>query len=283
MDKFYRNFVLSVETIYGTTIEIKSPLTLVFDIVRNVNSSASRATIQILNLNPTTRESIKFDFYDYGNLKKVSLRAGYGTNLPEVFFGQLKRAYSVREGTEFVTTLECESGGFAFANATFSDQFPEGTNFNAILESMIGSLPGVSVGAIGDFSGPISKGAAYNGNTTDILRDITGGAFFVDNGKAYCLKDNECIEGDIDVISSASGLLGTPALEETYLTFDMIFEPRVKVGQKIKIESITAQNFSSFYRVNSIKHKGMISDAVCGAAITTLGMWYGASALKTVT
>lgn len=282
MDKFQRNYILEIETFGGGSIVIRPPLTLEFDIVRDVHSSANTCTVRIINLSSTTRQKIRYDFFDFGNVRKIELKAGYGDTIPTIFTGNMSRAWSFRQGTEYITQIECYDGGTAFSNATFNDQFPEGTNFNSILDSIVGTLPGVSMGAIGDFSGTISKGASYSGNSVDIIRELTGGAFFIDNGFAYCLKDSECIEGEIQLITSASGLLGTPILEHTFLSFDMLFEPRILVCQKIELKSITESNFNGFYRVNSVKHKGIISDAIAGQAITTLGMWYGPNTLKTV-
>jgi hypothetical protein len=87
------------------------------------------------------------------------------------------------------------------------------------------------------------------------------------------LRDNEVVLGSIAEISSASGLLGTPVLQETFLTFDILFEPRLFVGQKVRLNSITAANFNGEYKVVSVKHSGTISEAIGDDARTSVALW----------
>lgn len=287
MDKFLRSYVLTVETISGRMLTIEPPFTVEFDIQRNILTSANVCSIRIYNLSERNRNQILKDQYTYDDLRKVTLQAGYGSgpNYPVIFRGEISRAWSVREGVNFITQIECFDGGFAFINATSNFQFPDGTTQQNVAEALIASLAQYNVtrGAIGEIPGELSRGASYTGNTIDVLRELTGGAFFIDNGKANVLSDSECLRStQIQVISSASGLLGTPVREQTVLHFDILFEPRLAIGQQIRLDSITAANYNTFYKVVSLKHRGMISDAVCGSATTTVGVFVGTEALSSV-
>jgi hypothetical protein len=140
----------------------------------------------------------------------------------------------------------------------------------------------------------------------NLLREMTGGGVFIDNGIVNCLGDNECLQPQgIPIIDDSAGLLGTPTREQSILTLDMIFEPRVVVGQIILVNSSTGgqqilfdnlgnpiglaanagtvTNFNGYYKVNSVKHRGMISGAVCGDAVTSLRMFVGTKSLVKVT
>lgn len=273
MDKFKRNYVLEVQTQTGNTLFVTLPFTMEFDIIRNSYSSANISSIRVYNLSAKNRNLIRKDRTDYGALRTIKLRAGYGTNLPVIFVGNVTQAWSVREGVDFITQIESFDGGFAYANAITNEQFIAGTPLSSIIDTFIETLPGVSKGAVGDYPGAIGRGNSYSGSTTSLLDEITGGGFFIDNERAYCLGDNECIQGAIQVINSASGLLGTPVREEIYLNFDILFEPRLSVAQKIQLDSITGANFNSAYKVVSLKHRGTISDAVCGDAVTSVGVF----------
>jgi hypothetical protein len=55
----------------------------------------------------------------------------------------------------------------------------------------------------------------------------------------------------------------------------MIFEPRFLIGQALALESFTEKNFNGVYKVIGVKHKGVISDSVCGNAITSVTLWHG--------
>lgn len=274
MDKFGRNYILDVQTQSGSTLTISLPFTIEIDITRNTLTSANVCQIRVYNLSLKNRNQIRFNNSDYGQFREIVLRAGYGTRLAEIFRGNISQAWSVREGVNFITQIECYDGGFAFSNGVTNTQFPAGTPQKVILSSLAGSLPHVSLGAVGDYPGTTGRGTSYSGSTTDILRELSGGGFFIDKGKANILGTNEYIANagtfnQVNTISSASGLLGTPVLEQTIVRFDMLFEPTLNAGQKIILDSITEQNFNGDYKVTAVKHRGMISESVGGSIITT--------------
>lgn len=281
-NKFNRNYLLSVQKKDGSQLDVQLPFTIEFDITRNILSSANVCSIRIFNLSDNNRNLIRKNINDYGDLRTVQLRAGYNKNIPIIFLGNITQAWSVREGVNFITSIECFDGGYAFANGITSTSFPSGTTQADVIKNLLGSLKGVSVGKVGNYPGTLGRGNAYSGSTTNILTELSGGGFFIDNGKANALKTNECLQGDLLLIDSASGLLGTPVLEQTILNFDMLFEPRLIVGQKISLRSQNDPSFNSDYKVISVKHRGMISEAVCGEAITSVGLFTGTQFLNVV-
>lgn len=280
--KLGRNYTLYVQNQQHVTLKVDPPFTLEFDIQRNVLSSANHASFRVYNLNANNRNQLRLNVDNYDIEREIRLVAGYGDNLPVVFKGNLTQAWSVREGVNFITQLEAFDGGFAFKNGITAQQFPANTPQSTIIETLLASLPGVDVGAVGSYPGSITRGNSYSGTTTDLLREITGGGFFIDNGKANCLGDSECLLGEIAVISAETGLLGTPVRENTILHFDMIFEPRLVIGQQIQLISKTDKEVTQLYKVISLHHRGTISEAVCGSAITTVGLFAGTKALSTV-
>lgn len=275
MDKFGRNYELQVQTDTGY-LTIGPPFTIEFDIIRNTLTSANMCKIRLYNLATATRNKIRFNNSDYANLKGISLRAGYGKNLPVIFTGNMTEAWSMREGVNFITQIECLDGGFAFVNGQANLQFPAGTPNIVKIAELAKTLPATELGAIGNYEGVSTRGNAYSGNTAELLKAETGGGFFIDNGKANALKTNEYIADGvgISVIDASSGLLGTPMLERTIVTFDMLFEPGLNPGRKCRIESSTEANFNGDYVVTAVKHRGMISEAVCGSVITTGEFFY---------
>lgn len=281
MDKFLRNYDLSIstnsETPNSNLLHIWPPFTLEFDITRRPFSSANVASLRIYNLSADNRGKIRKDPADKDNFRTVTLKAGYKNNLPIIFAGNITQAWSVREGVNMITQIECFDGGFAFTNSVFSRQYVAGTPQKSIITDMASSLGqyNVTLGKIGDFPGTTSRGNSYSGSTTDLLREITGNAFFIDNGAVSCLNSGEAVEGQLAVINSASGLLGTPVLETKLVRFDMIFEPRLLPAQVIRLESITGANFNGTYKIVEVKHRGMISDAVCGSVITSVTLQAG--------
>ncbi len=276
MDKFGRAYRLVVDATNGQQVTINPPFSVEFDITRNILSSANTSTIRIYNLAEKTRNVIYKDKNSFDTFRAVQLRAGYGSTIPLIFSGSVTHSWSVREGVNFISTIEAYDAGFAFVNSETSKSYPAGTQRTAILQDMVKTMePTVTPGTIGNFPGSIPRGNTFVGSSVDLLRELSGGAFFVDLGKAHILNDEECLRGDLLVIKSETGLLGTPVREETILNFDMIFEPRLLIGQKVLLQSDTLKNFNGEYKVVSIKHRGMISSSVAGNAVTSVGLWHG--------
>ena len=289
--KFGRNYVLTITKTDGSFVIIRLPFTVEFDIQRRSLSSAANANIRGYNLNEATRNFIRFNISDIGNYVSVVLQAGYGTNLqalPIIFSGNLTQAWSVREGSTFITTIEALDGGFAFNNSRSDGSFIAGTTKDSVIRTWMGDLDHVTPGAIGpsfttdSTSGApiqLGRGNPYSGPTVQLLKEQTGGegtsGFFVDLQTAHCLSNNEYINSEEPIyISSATGLLATPVLEETIIHFDMLFEPTLKPGYSAYLDSSTEANYNGLVRITAVSHRGMISEAVCGDCVTTAEFFY---------
>lgn len=271
MAKVNRNYSMEVDLKGGGSLTIQPPFTLEFDVNRRNFGSTYTASFRVFNLSQNNRNKLrKNNPFNPTDVRNVKVRAGYGTNLSLIFAGNMQKAWSIREGSSFITTIECYGTVAAFAGGQTNVTFPEGTPQKSILQYLIQSMPGIQLGKIGDFPGVTTRATTYSGATKDILNELTNGAFYVDNGIAHVLNDTEAILGPISLINSDSGLLNTPILQETQLTFEMIFEPRLIVGQVVELQSTTEKFLNGKYIVVSLQHKGMISEAVCGEAVTSV-------------
>lgn len=277
MRKFNRNYSLRIETnTPGKFITIKPPFTIQFDIKRNLYAKANSASITIYNLNSNTRNEIRKDRQHYDKVKKIILDAGYGNNLSQILSAEITEAHSVRSGVDITTNISAFDGGFSFNNARTEKSFLSGTSGAIVTKDLVNSLvkTGTSPGHIGNIKGKLLRGNTYSGNTCAILSEITGGAFFIDNGKAHVLSNSEYFEGTTRSINSDSGLLGTPRRQESFLVFDMMFEPSLLIGQRLEITSSTVKEFDGIYKVGSIHHHGIISEAKAGPLVTSVGVEY---------
>lgn len=284
MRKFGRNYILTIEGNDGRDIEIKPPFTLDFTVIRNVLSSSNISTLRIFNLNQRTRALIRKDQFDYGRRKRVSLLAGYGNNLSVVMSGNVTQAFSVRMGTNYITEIQAFDGGYAYANAQISKQYKAQTPYRNMVDDLMNALTpyGVEKGAIGQIDGASSRGYSFSGSIIKSINEIANGNFFIDRNKSYVLGESEALSGEIEVISSESGLLGTPRREQSFLSLSMLFEPSLAIGQRIKLDSSTGENYNGFYKIVSLAHRGIISESVAGEATTDVGLFYGAKYLTEV-
>ena len=279
MKKWTRNYVLTVQVDHRALdyIDITSPLSLEFNINRSCNASANRATFTILNLAESTRRKIFMDRYQTLCYKGVELRAGYGDDREEwplIFKGNIEQAFSKRNGVNYETTINAFDGGFAYRNGRTERAFAEGTPDKQIIKTLLNDLPGIKLGAIGDFGATLPRGNSFNGNTMKLLNDISEGHLFIDLEKLNCLRRNEGLQGNLVTLNADSGLLGSPLREESFLTFTMIFEPRLQIGQFVKLESQTETTFNGTYKVIGLQHNGVISGSQSGRCTTKVSLNY---------
>lgn len=280
--KFERTY-----TIIIGPIVISPPFTLEFDVTRNTLTSANVAQFRIKNLDPTKRALLRKDLYDFTGIKLIEVIAGYrnstGANLATIFRGNISQCWSVREGTDFVTQIECFDGGLVYTNSDVSLNFPAGTPLKAVVTALVATLaPTILPGAIGNFPTVLTKETAFSGSAVNILREITGGGFFIDNGRAHALANSEYIAslGPI-LIGPETGLLGTPLLEQHVARVDMVFEPGAQVGQYAVLNTTTLDPLVNILffagkalKITAVKHRGVISEAVCGDAVTSVEFFY---------
>jgi hypothetical protein len=267
-NKFERNYILDVEGLDGLIHTIKYPLTIEFSITRKTMATVNTGHFRIYNLNQDTRKQIYKDYFLLTKVLLMTLRAGYGDSLYTIFYGSVLEAKSYREeqSVNFITEIEGSDlgpaifGGFVSETSTLSRQ--------ALIEHLVDSLPYAKRGAIANFEGEHPRGRVMVGNPWDILQTETEHNAFIDSGHVHCLRNNDAFEGEIPVINSDTGILGTPKRYNVYVVVEMLFEPALQLGQLVSLESRTQQEFNGRYKIYAISHQGVISGAVNGKCKT---------------
>jgi hypothetical protein len=270
-------------------VSISNPITTEFSIRRDTLSSANTATFRIYNLAEKTRNQLYKDKNTDWKYMPITFQAGYGTPLPIIFKGNVMEARSYRaEGSvDFITEITAYDMGFAMSKAFTSKSFPGGTKQSQVIYHLIGDLEKyfVEMGSVSDYSAAsYDRTRVLMGSTWDILQEEKGerGLCFIDNGKVNILKDGEVLDGDIQVISSDTGLLGTPSKYDSWVVADILFEPKIIVGQLVDLESDFQPRFNGKRQVVAVQHTGIISDAVNGKCKTKITMYYNVAGYKTL-
>ena len=292
--KYNRQYILEITgPQIPEPLEIKLPFTIEFDIERNNYSSVNRGTIKIYNLSLQHRNQIIHDQWDNADTSPqtlyITLQAGYGAgpNYPIILKGNATRAFSYRQGVNFITQIDVFDGGLAYDNAVSSHSFAAGTQISQVIDALVSDLTsvapyGLSKGAVSNIVGNLSKGNTYTGSTISLLTELSNANFYIDNGTVNLVLASDAIGGNDVVISSQSGILGTPVKQSQWLTVELLFEPRLTVGSLINLQSIGVKDTNSggyYYngphKVAAVSHRGIISPAVSGEAVTSLSLLAG--------
>jgi len=274
--KWSRNYRLDIFTPSNEQITIELPFTLQLNIQRDVGSSANKGTFTIFNLGEATRNKIYKDRFTITEYWRVRLWAGYGNRLHEGFTGNALEAYSYKNGTDWMTVIDCFDGMDAIQNGFTSMTVQKDTSHLDVFKKVINDMPNVTAGLIGALGdGSAARGKSLIGQSSEILNIETDGQFYIDKETVNILTDEEVISGDVVVLDSDQ-LLQTPRRRDSFIDLVTLFEPAVQVGQIYEINSLESR-FNGQYAIKGFNHSGVISASVNGQMTTNLSVWYDAS------
>ena len=299
---------------------IRPFFTIKFAIDRGVYASMNKMSLDIYNLGKTTRERIYYDGVLHASVnKKIVLYAGYSdadfsrfdksvisnsiknsiNGLPLVFCGRFTRAYSYRQGSDFITHIE------AFDlpqknEVDISTEFDEGTTQKEIIEYLANELGLQKENVLIDkeFKFSIKRKKTFSNMTAwDAVENIVDSVnnvirankgdnaplfrLYYDYPNLIILRDDRYLKNGYTYITSDTGLLSTPIREGAKITFKTLFEPMFRCGGYVNLNSRTTQSgINGILKVIGYKHQGTISPVVSGTLTTDFTCFLGIDKLQ---
>jgi hypothetical protein len=278
--KFERTYKLLVQGATGEFHTITYPMTTRFFVQNQTTSVFGSASIQVYNLAKETRADLYQDIYKFWQYRQIILSAGYvgdGNAQAVIFQGGVYQCFSYREGPDWVTEIQAIDGGFAVENSLVSVTLANNYTFKSVARHLCEAMsPTVQVGILGDIDDPVvenkRRGIVMCGNPWDFLVRMTTArdlSTFIYQEKAYVLSQQEYIEdkGALAEISTDTGMIGSPRMQDAQVTVKMIFEPRLQPQRVIKMRT-DERGMSGPYLVKRVMHRGTISGSVCESLTT---------------
>lgn len=303
-------------------LTIRPFFTINFTIDRGIYASINKMTLDIYNLDKSTREKIYYDGILHATVeKKIVLYAGYSdadfsrfnspiitknvrrsiNGLPLVFYGRFTRAYSYRQGSNFITHIE------AFDlpqknEVDISTEFEGGATQKEIMGFLADQmgLDKTNVIIDPDFNFTLRRKKTFNNTKTwsaveDIVNSVNSQIkkeqgdnapvfrLYYDYPNLVILRDDHYLENAYTYISAETGLLSTPIREWSKITFKTLFEPSFRAGGYIKLNSRTTQTgINGILKVIGFKHQGTISPVASETLTTEFTCFLGIDKLKAV-
>lgn len=290
---------MNVQGRSGQLYTLNYPLTCIFQTSSRLQYGINSAHFMIYNLSPATRNDIQFDSAididrDTDNfILPVKFYAGYVSEgpVPLVFQGNIQKSFSYREGPNVVTDIVVADGQAGVQNSQVATSVAgpqDGTQLVNILAPLMAPF-GLSLGGIGSIfnSPPQTRGSMLLGSTYDVLAKLAAannGTVFIDQGKIFLLGPDDYLvaPGFLNRLDATTGLIGTPRRSGYSVDADMIFEPRVRLGQMLTVASDVNPNINGTFRVDAIAHSGIISGAKDGGVVTSFSLFYNAKTMNPV-
>lgn len=263
-------------TYNGESKTVTYPLTCEFNIERSSNSMAKHCTLNIYNISASTRLSEFFRHdrvLDFGIIKILEFSAGYNGNMTTCFRGIINEAYSTRQGSDIITTIMATDEGSSSVNRQLmSITFKKDTTFVDAFNNVAGNLKYVTPTLRGVLEGSFKTDTTLYGTPLQILNQITNNHTFIDNSELKMLNNNECTDDEVLILSDKTGMIGMPKVRSNWITAEMLFNPNVNIFQRVELTSKALNTTKGIYKIYSINHQGVISGAIGGQRITTIGM-----------
>lgn len=269
------------------SVTFPEELKVEFEITRNFLASSQEATFRVHNLTERTRNLVAKDAYALTEFRAIQFRAGRArdASLALCFNGFVRSAYSSRRSgaVDVVTEISAYDGGLAIANGFTAQTIAAGSSVRDVITNLARTLPRIAgTPVVGDFPGENLRGKVLFGNTWNLIVQESGNLATIDNNQVKVLQPSEAFEAQIPVITSASGLLGTPRRTQTKLEVDLLFEPRLTVGQIVELRSDVSKLYNGTYKVAGFTHRGTISPSEGGEATTTVSLFFGDAEFRIV-
>lgn len=246
--------------IAGAPFTVVDKLFIQFEVEKTREKHPNRVTIQINNLNETSRATLENkDVF-------VSLEAGYlGADrqgkLGQLFIGKITRAISEKQGKEMVTRIEA-SDGQGTPSAQINTSLGPGATAKQVIESLARELK-VGLGAIKGIGQKVfQNGISLSGNVSDRLDEILDGLeleWSIQDNNLQIVPIDEPTETLATLLTPQSGLLGTVMKREEGKAGKLNIEFRALLRTEIKplvALEIRSRNITGVFKISKAIYVG---------------------------
>lgn len=217
----------------GVSITEKS-VRIKFEITKTTLAAPNNAIIQLYNLSPDNEHAIKNE-YD-----EVLLNAGYEGGVLLVFRGNIKHVYRYRDGNDFITEIEAGDGDKDYRQARMNETLAAGTTPSQLIDRVVGSFSGTTRGTIQAGGAAYLRGKVISGNTRDVLDDHAqriGANWSIQDGQLTLVGVNAVAPGTAILVTSETGLLGAPEINDKGIAFKCLLNPQIKPNVAVKLDN----------------------------------------------
>lgn len=281
---FLRNYRLKIGRSTGSKVYEMRPgeenpsedgLRITFQVTHFAGGAFSVAEITIYNVSRYSSRQMLGDG-SAGKYEFITLEAGYDGLFGSIFAGQITNVQlhledgGATRGIRFFCKSSAKERDQNLINLTLS---PE-TDPVQIIEECA-AVFGAEIQFYGDFSElkRRSRGTVLQGSPTACMNELAETFAFdwmVENGAIKIIKRDFALDNQVYVISSGTGMIGSPVVSDTEVGIRYTLNPKIKLGDTIKLESMAPRfEFSGaffydvprtigegYYKVNSLVFAG---------------------------
>jgi len=221
-----------------------------FEIEKTPEAYVNRAKVAVYNLSRESRADVeKKDIY-------LVLSAGYGTQLGDLFKGDITRGWTEQSGADFITNFEVGDGQKAYQESNINVTFSEGTSLKDVFTSMAATFGKTIKDLSAIDPGSILNGLTLSGLSRAHMDELTkkaGLEWSIQDDAIQIVKAGGATREEAVFLSQNTGLLRIPKKKEKGIEFDCLLQPKIAPGKRVIIESRT---ISGIFVAQRVVHKG---------------------------
>lgn len=224
-----------------------SGLDVEFRVKKNLKIEPNTCELKIYNLSSTTRR-----FLEQPKSLNVLVSAGYGAELAQLFLGQVRRAYSYKDGQDFVTEISTGDSEKEIQKSRIKLSLGPKVSADVALTAIASSLK-IGMGNVQAAAAklkargvtPFGRGTVLTGYSADLLTMFCKSAdleWSIQDGVLQILDIDAALQNQAVLLDSDHGLIGYPKVDGTgIVTATALIQPGLMPGRKIDLESVTVK------------------------------------------
>jgi hypothetical protein len=237
IQQYGRTCTLLVSNNQGQALDL-SALRIKFKVKKTGVMTPNAGDIIVYNVDPKTEKLIQNEF------THVILQAGYLGNYGLIFKGNIKQFITGRESAiDTFINLNCGDGDQAYNFATINQTLKAGAAPQAQLNAAITSMASMGIGA--GYTGALPQVALPRGkviysNARDHLKklaDTYGFTWSIQDGNVVFLSQGAYLPNQAVVITSKTGMIGTPQQTPEGIDVKCLLNPNIKVHSRIQLNN----------------------------------------------
>jgi hypothetical protein len=239
----------------------------IFDVEKTLKDEPNQGSLQIYNLSSEQRSQIEELRPQKGEKTGVPvlIEAGYVTSEPsQIFLGDMRTCFSVKEGPDWITTLEAGDGEKAQATARINVSFGPKVKSDIVLRAIVKAL-GVKPGNINQAIQMLNrkgftsfgKGVVLSGSATMHMHNFCKSAdleWSIQDGAIQILDRGKTLGERAVRLSSTTGLIESPSVDHKgILSAKFLLQPDIRPGTLLVLDSLAVKGN---YRISKCNYKG---------------------------
>ena len=227
----------------GTTAQLTpTPLRVAFDVVKNSKDSPNKGSVEITNMAPSTRNSLRPGL-------TCQLEVGYRGAMQILFKATVVLVKTERHVADIVTKLELMDGNAATSLIPFDKTYNRNTPKKKVIMDCVQLLrvptpvtpDGITTGAMVNLPEDVySQGYTAHGSVYNTLSEIcrtAGLEWSIQDGVIQICPLTTYIEDSGEMLAVNTGMIGVPSYDGQILTVSSLMNPRLTPGRLVAVQS----------------------------------------------